>query len=117
MTGNNVNFSASVVKYGAKRKKAGKIGEKTAVFIIFLYGVQLFRQAILSLPFPMGTVIFIKTIREQMNTILKHTLSACTAAMFAIQAYGADDPVDLVNPLCGSDSKFELSTGNTYPGE
>ena len=115
MTGNNVNFSASVVKYSAKRKKTGKTGEKTAVFIIFLYGVQLFRQAILSLPFPMGTVIFIKTIREQMNTILKHTLSACTAAMFAIQAYGADDPVDLVNPLCGTDSKFELSTGNTYP--
>ena len=25
------------------------------------------------------------------------------------------DPVDLVNPLMGTDSKYELSNGNTYP--
>lgn len=25
------------------------------------------------------------------------------------------DPVELVNPLMGTDSEFRLSTGNTYP--
>ena len=27
----------------------------------------------------------------------------------------AQDPVDLVNPLMGTDSEFRLSNGNTYP--
>ncbi|MDR1682969.1 MAG: GH92 family glycosyl hydrolase, partial [Candidatus Symbiothrix sp.] len=34
----------------------------------------------------------------------------CAASMFA-----GNDPVDYVNPLVGTQSKFELSTGNTYP--
>jgi predicted alpha-1,2-mannosidase len=33
----------------------------------------------------------------------------------ALQASAVQNPVDYVNPLVGSDSKFELSTGNTYP--
>lgn len=35
---------------------------------------------------------------------------ACTAS-----AWAATEPVDLVNPLTGTLSKFELSTGNNYP--
>lgn len=35
---------------------------------------------------------------------------------FAVNIYAtASSPVDYVNPLVGTDSKFELSTGNTYP--
>lgn len=33
----------------------------------------------------------------------------------ALEASAVQNPVDYVNPLVGSDSKFELSTGNTYP--
>ena len=35
---------------------------------------------------------------------------ACTAS-----AWAETDPVDMVNPLTGTLSKFELSTGNNYP--
>ena len=38
--------------------------------------------------------------------------------VFAIQKTGTQsekNPVDLVNPLMGTDSKYELSNGNTYP--
>ena len=33
----------------------------------------------------------------------------------ARQAFALQNPVDYVNPLVGSASKSELSTGNTYP--
>lgn len=45
-------------------------------------------------------------------------------AMFAMSSFGATQaqivdkitsPVDYVNPLMGTQSSFELSTGNTYP--
>ena len=32
-----------------------------------------------------------------------------------VQATETFDPVEYVNPLMGSESTFELSTGNTYP--
>src|SRR5690606_20985178 len=35
--------------------------------------------------------------------------------LFAPVMTSAQDPVDYVNPLMGTMSKFELSTGNTYP--
>ncbi len=34
---------------------------------------------------------------------------------FVSQAYSQFEPVDYVNPLMGTDSKFSLSNGNTYP--
>ena len=39
------------------------------------------------------------------------------AALFfaCLSAFAAKDPVDYVNPLMGTDSKFSLSNGNTYP--
>ena len=33
----------------------------------------------------------------------------------AVASDGAFDPVEYVNPLMGTQSSFELSTGNTYP--
>lgn len=33
----------------------------------------------------------------------------------AVASDGAFDPVEFVNPLMGTQSSFELSTGNTYP--
>ncbi len=33
----------------------------------------------------------------------------------SIQAFSKESPADLVNPLVGTQSTFELSTGNTYP--
>ena len=35
--------------------------------------------------------------------------------MYAQTVEKVDDPVEWINPLMGSDSKFELSNGNTYP--
>lgn len=39
------------------------------------------------------------------------------AALFfsCLSVFAAKDPVDYVNPLMGTDSKFSLSNGNTYP--
>ncbi|MBQ2965935.1 MAG: GH92 family glycosyl hydrolase [Bacteroidales bacterium] len=39
------------------------------------------------------------------------------AALFfsCLSVFAAEDPVDYVNPLMGTDSKFALSNGNTYP--
>lgn len=38
-----------------------------------------------------------------------------SAQMFSASANEAFDPVNYVNPLVGTESTFELSTGNTYP--
>ncbi|MGN0068960.1 MAG: hypothetical protein ACI350_04445, partial [Prevotella sp.] len=38
----------------------------------------------------------------------------CTLGM-SMRAAIVTEPVDYVNPLVGTQSKFELSTGNTYP--
>ena len=48
------------------------------------------------------------------------TLLVCTAALLAVSCCKtgtapALDPVDYVNPLTGTSSTYELSTGNTYP--
>ena len=48
------------------------------------------------------------------------TLLVCTAALMAVSCCKtgtapALDPVDYVNPLTGTASTYELSTGNTYP--
>ena len=51
----------------------------------------------------------------------QHLLALALASMMAwlqpAQAddTGAVDPVEYVNPLVGTQSTFELSTGNTYP--
>ena len=37
------------------------------------------------------------------------------ALMCVVQLQANNDPVDYVNPLVGTDSKYQLSTGNTYP--
>ena len=42
-------------------------------------------------------------------------LSAALACMLAASAWAVTEPVDMVNPLTGTLSKFELSTGNNYP--
>jgi predicted alpha-1,2-mannosidase len=50
----------------------------------------------------------IKNIQKTLFTVLMLCLS------FAVNAQGSS-LVDLVNPLMGTDSKFSLSNGNTYP--
>lgn len=47
----------------------------------------------------------------------QHIFTAMAATIMALPAFGdyAHDPADLVNPLVGTQSTFELSTGNTYP--
>lgn len=42
-------------------------------------------------------------------------LAAWVALTFSARAQTADDPAALVNPLIGTDSRPELSNGNTYP--
>ena len=37
------------------------------------------------------------------------------AGMITAASAKTYEPVDYVNPLMGTQSKFELSTGNTYP--
>ncbi|NDV69074.1 GH92 family glycosyl hydrolase [Dysgonomonas sp. 25] len=37
------------------------------------------------------------------------------SSLFAVQAQNKTEPVDYVNPLTGTLSKYELSTGNNYP--
>ena len=46
---------------------------------------------------------------------LKHLATIALAAGIAAGAGAVESPVDYVNPLVGSESTFELSTGNTYP--
>ena len=51
---------------------------------------------------------------------MKHSLKSRLLALCMILLCGStmfanNDPVDYVNPLVGTDSKYQLSTGNTYP--
>ena len=48
---------------------------------------------------------------SSLSALILLSLSCSTVSM----AQQADSPVDLVSTLVGSDSKFSLSTGNTYP--
>ena len=52
-----------------------------------------------------------------MNTayLIKRTLLLCSVMMYSLYTSAIKNPVDYVNPLIGTDSKYELSTGNTYP--
>jgi len=50
-----------------------------------------------------------------MKKILFVVLLLTTGRAFAQQVNTVTDPVDWINPLMGTDSKFELSNGNTYP--
>ena len=46
---------------------------------------------------------------------MKKYLTFCFVAATSLQAFPDKSPADLVNPLVGTQSTFELSTGNTYP--
>ena len=46
---------------------------------------------------------------------LKKLLLFCSVMMYCLYTSAVKNPVDYVNPLIGTDSKYELSTGNTYP--
>lgn len=50
-----------------------------------------------------------------MKKIITALFSLCVTAGFAQQAARITDPVEWVNPLMGSQSKVDLSNGNTYP--
>jgi len=43
------------------------------------------------------------------------TITAATAIILASSAAAKESPADLVSTLVGTQSSFELSTGNTYP--
>ena len=47
--------------------------------------------------------------------LMKNRLMAIALAMCACLGLGATDYTSMVNPLVGTLSSFELSTGNTYP--
>ena len=51
----------------------------------------------------------------KLQAIIKQALAIGCLASCQMFAYGASGPVDYVNTLTGTQSKFELSTGNTYP--
>ena len=44
-------------------------------------------------------------------------LLCCLGALPAAASSGDFDPVELVNPLMGSQSVHQFSAGNTYPAE
>ena len=46
---------------------------------------------------------------------MKRSIAMFFASAFAVAASAVGNPVSYVNPLMGSESTFELSTGNTYP--
>jgi predicted alpha-1,2-mannosidase len=50
-----------------------------------------------------------------MRKIITIALSLLTSMSFAQSTNKITDPVEWINPLMGTDSKFELSNGNTYP--
>ena len=50
-----------------------------------------------------------------MNYFLKTTGLSLLCSMMLTTGVKANNPVEYVNPLVGSESTFELSTGNTYP--
>ena len=45
----------------------------------------------------------------------KHLLFLGSAMVYSLQTIAVKNPVDYVSTLVGTQSKFELSTGNTYP--
>lgn len=45
----------------------------------------------------------------------KHLLFLGSAVLYTLQSSAIKNPVDYVSTLVGTQSKFELSTGNTYP--
>ena len=49
------------------------------------------------------------------NTLKSCLLAFCMVLLCVPLMYANNDPVDYVNPLVGTDSKYQLSTGNTYP--
>ena len=52
-----------------------------------------------------------------MRTFLKKKklIALLGAAVISLQSYAVKNPVDYVSTLVGTQSKYELSTGNTYP--
>jgi predicted alpha-1,2-mannosidase len=50
-----------------------------------------------------------------MKILVFFVVAFASRALFAQTVPGDTDPADLVNPLMGSQSKFSLSNGNTYP--
>ena len=49
------------------------------------------------------------------NTLKSRLLAFCMVLLCVLSMYANNDPVDYVNPLVGTDSTSQLSTGNTYP--
>jgi predicted alpha-1,2-mannosidase len=56
--------------------------------------------------------LYFKTI---INCLIISFLFFFPACSDKQETISVNDPVDLVNPLMGTDSEFKLSTGNTYP--
>ncbi|RZK45261.1 MAG: glycoside hydrolase family 92 protein, partial [Pedobacter sp.] len=50
-----------------------------------------------------------------MKRLFIAVLSFAASASFAQNTNLITDPVEWINPLMGTDSKYELSNGNTYP--
>lgn len=48
-------------------------------------------------------------------TIYIFVLTLCLFGISLVKAQSPNRPIDFVNPLMGTDSKFELSNGNQYP--
>ena len=46
---------------------------------------------------------------------IKRFAYVVAAGALSLGAFAVDNPVDYVNPLMGTDSKFALSNGNTVP--
>ncbi|MGL4493513.1 MAG: hypothetical protein ACRCT5_11775, partial [Tannerellaceae bacterium] len=53
-------------------------------------------------------------MKIKMNKVFA-VLAMALASVGIAKAANGFDPVDYVNPLVGTQSTFELSTGNTYP--
>lgn len=47
--------------------------------------------------------------------LIKRFMFLSVALVYSLYTLAVKNPVDYVNPLIGTDSKYELSTGNTYP--
>lgn len=53
--------------------------------------------------------------RRKINSLVLAFLFVCGFSPGKVEAGKYVNPVDYVNPLMGTQSSFELSTGNTYP--
>lgn len=95
-----MNFIGSQGKYRQGFEKQNHIDIQSAYTIFNLLLMQK------------GLSLHLNFNFNSMNrTILNLFLLICTLPVIAQQS----DPVDYVNPLMGTQSKFELSNGNTYP--